>query len=66
MFDTYNVHVVCKEGTRQLLFVLAPDGTGSISVYDEHTGQTLMRMCTASVSELERAIALLKTVDQDA
>ncbi len=57
---SYQVHVVCKQGTRQLLLIQGlGDSTISLAVYDEHTGTTLMRMTTPSLEEFTRAIALL-------
>lgn len=57
---SYQVHVIVKQGTRQLLLIQGlGDSAISIAVYDEHTGTTLMRMTEPSLTEFTRAIALL-------
>jgi hypothetical protein len=56
---TYNVTVLCKEGSRQLLLIVDDSGP-SICVYDEHSGQTLMRMASCSLECLERAIGVMR------
>ena len=57
---SYQVHVVCKHGTRQLLLIQGlGDAAISLAVYDEHTGMTLMRMTEPNLTEFTRAIALL-------
>lgn len=41
----YTVYKVLQEGSKQLLLVKQPESDAfSISVYDEHTGMTLMRL----------------------
>lgn len=57
---SYQVHVIVKQGARQLLLIQGLGDTPiSLAVYDEHTGTTLMRMTTPSLEEFTRAIALL-------
>lgn len=57
----YTVFKLLAENNKQLLLVQdkATD-TFQICVYDEHTGNTLMRMSTPSVAEFERAISIIK------
>lgn len=57
--ETYNVTVVCKQGSKQLLLVNSSAGV-NVCVYDEHTGTTLMRLTACTVEEFERAIAIIK------
>lgn len=56
--NAYTVYKVCANGSVQLLLVQDSEGV-HLTVYDEHTGQTLMRMTDCSLSEFKRAIALL-------
>jgi hypothetical protein len=58
--NTYVVHRILQVGSRQLLLVQSDAYTCNLAVYDEHTGQTLMRLCNASLEDFERAIQLLK------
>lgn len=47
--------------TRQLLVVLdALENNPMITVYDEHAGQTLVRMCEPTVENLTLAINILR------
>ena len=46
--------VLARRGSLQLLFV-----AGSICVYCEHTGSTVMRLTTCDFDALTRALALL-------
>jgi len=58
---SYTVHVIVKHNTRQLLLVQGlADQAVSLAVYDEHTGTTLMRMTTPTLSEFKRAISILE------
>jgi len=63
--NTYTIHKVCQEGTRQLLLVRTSDYAFSLSVYDEHSGTTLMRMTTCTLTEFKRAIDLLESPQAD-
>ena len=59
--NSYTVHKVCQQGTRQLLLVRVSDYEHNLAVYDEHTGTTLMRLTTCTIEEFKRAIALLES-----
>ena len=63
--NTYTIHKVCQQGTRQLLLVRVSDYAFSLAVYDEHTGTTLMRMTSCTVAEFKRAIDLLESPETD-
>lgn len=57
----YTVFKILSENNKQLLLVQDKSSdTFQICVYDEHTGNTLMRMSTPSVAEFERAIGIIK------
>ncbi len=57
----YTVFKLLSENNRQLLLVQDKGGeTFQICVYDEHTGNTLMRLTKPSVEEFERAISIIK------
>jgi hypothetical protein len=58
--NTFVVHKILQAGSRQLLLIRPNDYECSLAVYDEHTGQTLIRMTTCTIAEFERAIAILK------
>lgn len=58
---TYTVNKILQHGTRQLLLVQAAgDMAFQLSVYDEHTGTTLMRMTQCTIEHMLEAIALLQ------
>ena len=59
--NTYVVHKILQVGTKQLLLVQPSAYECSLAVYDEHTGQTLLRLCNASLEEFKRAIELLES-----
>ena len=60
--NAFTVFKVCTVGSRQLLLVQPYNGVDfSLAVYDEHTGQTLMRMTDCTIVELKRAIELLES-----
>lgn len=61
----YTVYKVCSKDSRQLLLIKQPDQDAfSLSVYDEHSGTTLMRMTEpVTVDLLKRAIAILEDGD---
>ena len=65
--SSYIVHKILQEGSRQLLFVQPMASTESIklSVYDEHSGQTLLRLTNCTLDEFERAIRVLRGSDPD-
>lgn len=54
--NTYTVHVLARSGSRQLLFIAE---SGSICVYDEHSGSTLLRQVACTLESLKLAMDLL-------
>ena len=58
--NSFVVHRILQVGSKQLLLIQPDSYSFNLAVYDEHTGQTLLRLCNASLEEFERAIALLK------
>ena len=58
--NTYVVHKILQVGTRQLLLVQPNSYECMLTVYDEHTGSTLIRLTNCTVEEFKRAIALLE------
>jgi len=57
--NAYTVYKVLTHGSRQLLLV--NDGLRiSLCVYDEHTGQTLVRLCEPTIEEFTHALAVVK------
>ncbi len=58
----YTVYKITMVDTRSLLFIQAV-GTNQymVSVYDEHTGQTLMRQAEPTVPNLQLALTILST-----
>ena len=60
--NAFTVYKVCQVNSRQLLLIQPiGDSDFSLSVYDEHTGQTLLRMTQASLEEFKRALAILES-----
>jgi carbamoylphosphate synthase small subunit len=59
--SSYNVTKIAAVDTRRLLIIIGQDGVPMVSVYDEHTGQTLVRMTESIVANLKYAIAVLET-----
>jgi len=58
-YDLTSVIKIATHGSNQLLLI--QDGNGlTFSVYNEHTGHTLMRQAPANLVNLERAIGVLK------
>lgn len=62
--NTFTVHKVCQEGTRQLLLIRVSDYEFNLAVYDEHTGDTLMHMSKCTLEEFARAIDMLRYAQQ--
>ena len=58
--SSYNVTKISAVGTRTLLIIIGHDQVPMVSVYDEHTGQTLVRMCECNVENLKYAIGVLE------
>ena len=63
--NSYTVHKILQEGSRQLLLVRVSDYEHSLAVYDEHTGTTLMRLSQCTIAEFKRAILLLESPGTD-
>lgn len=59
--SSYNVTKIAAVDTRRLLIIIGTDGITMVSVYDEHTGQTLVRMVESTVDNLKYAIEILET-----
>jgi hypothetical protein len=56
----YSVFKILQEGDKQLLLIKQADDSFSFAVYDEHTGNTLMRMAKPTLENLELAIDIIK------
>ena len=59
--SSYNVTKIAAEDTRTLLIIIGSNGVPMVSVYDEHLGQTLVRMVESTVENLKYAIGVLET-----
>ena len=59
--SSYNVTKIASVDTRRLLIIIGQDDVPMVSVYDEHTGQTLVRMTESTVANLKYAIGILET-----
>jgi len=59
--SSYNVTKIAAVDTRRLLIIIGGDGVPMVSVYDEHSGQTLVRMTESTVDNLKYAIGILET-----
>lgn len=59
--SSYNVTKIAAVDTRTLLIIIGADGVPMVSVYDEHSGQTLVRMTKSTVDDLKYAISVLET-----
>lgn len=59
--SSYNVTKIASVDTRTLLIIIGSDGVPMVSVYDEHLGQTLVRMKESTVENLKYAIGVLET-----
>jgi hypothetical protein len=58
--NLYNVTKIAAIGSRTLLLIIGSDKVPMVSVYDEHTDQTLMRMTEFTVENLKYAIVVLE------
>jgi hypothetical protein len=56
----YNVIKIAEIDRRQLLVIIGQDGRPMLSIYNEHEGQTLMRMCEPTIDNLTRAVNILR------
>jgi hypothetical protein len=59
---SYTVHKILTHNSLQLLLVQGRslDMPIELCVYNEHTGNTVMRLATPTIEEFERAIELIK------
>jgi hypothetical protein len=57
---SYTVYKILEHENRQLLLISQVDGSFQLAVYNEHEGNTLMRMTSPTLANFERAIAVLK------
>ncbi len=55
----FNVIKLIQHGYQQLLIVIDKEGHPSITIYNEHEGQTIMRMCEPTLENLQRAVDIL-------
>jgi hypothetical protein len=60
---SYTVYKILAHNDKQLLLITQTDGSFGLAIYNEHTGNTLMRMTDPTLENFERAIRILK--DQD-
>jgi len=58
--SSYNVTKIAAVGTRTLLIIVGHDQVPMVSVYDEHVGQTLLRMCVSTTDNLKIALSILE------
>lgn len=58
--SSYNVIKIAAVDNRRLLIIIGMDGVPMVSVYDEHSGQTLVRMAESTVENLKYAIGILE------
>jgi hypothetical protein len=60
---SYTVYKILSHDNKQLLLISQADGSFNLAVYNEHTGNTLLRMTNPSLENFERAINILKEED---
>ncbi len=64
--NAFTVYKICEYNHNQLLIVQPMNElTFQICVYNEHTGQTLMRLTQPTLAEFERAIAVMQAKEED-
>lgn len=56
----YNVVILATNGARQLLLIRGSDDVPMLSVYDDHSGQTLVRSCISNMDNLRYALGVLE------
>lgn len=57
----YNVAQIASFDSRKLLLIKGVDSIPMVSVYDEHSGQTLMRACESNFDNMKHAMHVLET-----
>jgi hypothetical protein len=55
----YNVVILANNRSRQLLLIRGSDDIPMISVYDDHSGHTLVRPMISNMENLEYALGVL-------
>lgn len=60
---SYTVYKILEHENRQLLLIKQSDESFQLAVYNEHEGNTLMRMTNPTLKNFERAISVLKGTD---
>lgn len=62
---SYTVHKIFTHNSLQLLLVQgrSTDMPIELCVYNEHTGNTVMRLTSPTLAEFERAIALIRNAE---
>jgi len=56
----YTVFKILSHEDMQLLFIRQADDSYSLAVYNEHTGNTLLRLTEPTLENLERAIKVMR------
>lgn len=61
IMNSFTVYKVLANGSKQLLLVQDP-GTSEfkLCVYDEHTGQTLVRLTACTIDQFAHALEVLR------
>lgn len=57
---SYTVYKILAHNDKQLLLITQTDGSFGLAIYNEHTGNTLLRMTDPTLENFERAIGILK------
>ena len=57
----YSVAKIAQYDSRQLLLIKGSDDIPMISVYDEHSGHTLLRACLSNFDNMKHAMLVLET-----
>ena len=63
---SYTVHKILTHNSMQLLLVQgrSAEQPMELCVYNEHTGNTVMRLTTPTIAEFKRAIAIIEASDE--
>jgi hypothetical protein len=57
----YSVAKIAQYDSRQLLLIKGSDDIPMISVYDEHSGHTLLRACLSNFDNMKHAMLVLES-----
>ncbi len=60
----FKVLKLTEVGHVQLLVVLDHDEKPQLTIYNDHEGKTLLRMCEPSIENLDRAVKILNGHDR--